>query len=123
MSTPMIVRGDSAAMVDVSTIEHQPVHGGTLRVKPLLHGDEMMCFEVHYEAGVGAPMHVHDHESMIYVVSGRVRSRVGEDTFELGPGDACRHPGGVAHNVEAIEESVMLEFKSPAPAIAALFGG
>jgi hypothetical protein len=38
----------------------------------------------------------------------------------MGPGDVCRHPIGVLHGLEAIEESVV-EIKSPAPDIGAFF--
>jgi hypothetical protein len=39
----------------------------------------------------------------------------------MGPGDVCRHPKGVLHGLEAIEESIVVEIKSPAPDIAAFF--
>jgi hypothetical protein len=39
----------------------------------------------------------------------------------MGPGDVCRHPKNVLHGLEAIEDSVIVEIKSPAPDIAALF--
>jgi quercetin dioxygenase-like cupin family protein len=35
----------------------------------------------------------------------------------MGPGDVCRHPKGVLHGLEAIEDSVVVEIKSPAPEI------
>ena len=35
--------------------------------------------------------------------------------------DVCRHPKGVLHGLEAIEESVVVEIKSPAPDIGAFF--
>ena len=40
----------------------------------------------------------------------------------MGPGDVCRHPKGMPHALEAIEESVVVEIKSPAPDIGAFFG-
>jgi quercetin dioxygenase-like cupin family protein len=64
---------------------------------------------------------IHTHESVVYVVKGKVKSTVGEDEFIMGPGDVCRHPIGVLHGLEAIEDSVVVEIKSPAPDIAAFF--
>ena len=58
---------------------------------------------------------------MAYVVKGKVKSTVGEEEFIMGPGDVCRHPIGVLHGLEAIEESVVVEIKSPAPDIGAFF--
>jgi quercetin dioxygenase-like cupin family protein len=37
----------------------------------------------------------------------------------MGPGDVCRHPTGVLHGLEAIEDSVVVEIKSPAPDLGA----
>ena len=63
----------------------------------------MTFLEIHYAAGVGAPLHTHTHESVAYVVKGKVKSKVGGEEFIMGPGDVCRHPIGVMHGLEAIE--------------------
>ena len=55
------------------------------------------------------------------VVKGKVKSTVGAEEFIMGPGDVGRHPAGVLHGLEAIEESVVVEIKSPAPDIGAFF--
>lgn len=115
------VSGSDVEFVSVKAIEGQSVYGGDLRVRPLIGGDEMMCMEIHYDAGVGAPAHIHSHESIVYVIKGRVKTLVGDDEYILAAGDACRHPAGVAHTVEAIEESVMLEIKAPAPEMMSFF--
>ena len=101
----------------VKAIEGKPMYGGDLLVKPLIKGDEMTLLEIYYTPGVGAPLHVHEHESLAYVVRGKVKMTVGKEVYVLGPGDVCRHPKGVPHGVEAIEESVVVEIKSPAPDI------
>jgi len=106
----------------VASVEGKPTYGGELVVKPLIKGDEMTLLEIRYAAGVGAPLHMHTHESVAYVVSGKVKSTVGTDEFIMGPGDVCRHPKGVLHGLEAIEASVVVEIKAPAPDIAAFFG-
>jgi quercetin dioxygenase-like cupin family protein len=67
-------------------------------------------------------MHVHNHESLAYVVKGKVKMTVGNEEYVLGPGDVCRHPKGVPHGVEAVEASVVVEIKSPAPDIATFLG-
>ena len=50
---------------------------------------------------------------MLYVVSGRFRSTVNDEIFVLGPGDVCRHPRYAGHGVEAVEDMVFVEVKSP----------
>jgi quercetin dioxygenase-like cupin family protein len=101
----------------VSTLEGKPIQGGELLVTPLVLGHEMVLLEIHYPAGVSTPLHCHTHESVIYVLRGKLRSTIEEQVFVLGPGDVCRHPKGVMHAVEALEDSVILECKSPAPDI------
>jgi len=115
-------RNADVEAVAVSTVEGKPLYGGDMLVKPLIKGDEMTFLEIHYAAGVGAPLHTHTHESIAYVVKGKVKSTVGSEEFIMGPGDVCRHPKGVLHRLEAIEDSVVVEIKSPAPEIGAFFG-
>ena len=108
--------------VIVKSIEGKPMYGGDLMVKPLIKGDEMTFLEIHYTPGVGAPPHVHSHESLAYVVKGKVKMTVAGEEYILGPGDVCRHPKGVPHGVEGIEESIVVEIKSPAPDISTFLG-
>jgi quercetin dioxygenase-like cupin family protein len=115
-------RNSDVKAIVVKAIEGKPMYGGNLLVKPLIKGDQMTFLEIHYTPGVGAPLHVHSHESLAYVVKGRVKMTVGKEEYTLGPGDVCRHPAGVPHGVEGIEESVVVEIKSPAPEISSFLG-
>ena len=114
-------RNADVKAVAVSAVEGKPMYGGDMLVKPLIKGEEMTFLEISYAAGVGAPLHTHTHESIVYVVKGKVKSTVGSEAFVMGPGDVCRHPEGVLHGLEALEDSVVVEIKSPAPDIAAFF--
>ena len=118
----LLSRNPDIAAVSVKAIEGETVYGGELMVKPMLKGDEMTIMEIHYTPGVGVPMHKHAHESLVYVVKGKVKTNVeGQDEQVLEPGDVARHPAGVMHSVEAIDHSVMIEVKAPAPDIANFF--
>ena len=103
------------------SIEGLPVHG-QVKVKAMLSGDQMTVLEVQYDAGAGGEPHAHQHESICYVVKGKVRMKVGDEEYILGPGDVCRHPKGVVHIVEGIEPSVTVEIKSPAQDIDKFLG-
>ena len=51
-------------------------------LKPMLVGRDMLCIEVHRQAGVTDPVHAHpDHESICYLVKGRVRCVIGDEEF------------------------------------------
>jgi quercetin dioxygenase-like cupin family protein len=103
--------------IDAPVIELRELEGRALpisaEIRELLWGDEAVLIQVDAPAGYDAEPHVHDHESLIYLVSGRVRATVGDETFQLGPGDAMLHPQGVMHHVEALAETRWIEIKSP----------
>ena len=111
----ILTRNTDVNAINVKAIEGQTVYGGNLMVKPMMMGDEMTIMEITYTPGVGAPMHKHTHESLVYVVKGKVKTVIeGDGEYVLGPGDVCRHPAGLMHTVEALEDSMMIEIKAPA---------
>ena len=105
----------------VATIEGQP-NTGTMFVKPLLRGESMALIEVRLRAGVSSSLHAHGHDSLLYVVSGKLKTIVNNETFVLGPGDVCRHPRDASHRVEALEDTVFVEVKSPPIEFGRVFG-
>ena len=109
-ASPYISRGAEARTIDVKSIEGQPTFGN-LQAKPLIMGEHMTFLEIQYEKGTGAPLHVHSHESLVYVISGRLKTTIGDESFVLEPGDTCLHPPDVPHTVEALEDSKMVEIK------------
>ena len=54
-------------------------------------------------SGGGMPLHTNSVEHEQYVLSGRARVRVGEDTHEVGPGSVLYIPGGVPHDYAVVE--------------------
>jgi len=116
-----VSRGAEARTISVKSIEGKTTYGGELQAKPLIMGEHMTFLEIQYAKGVGAPLHTHSHESLVYVVRGKIKTTIGDADFILEPGDACLHPVGVPHTVEALEDSTMVEIKSPAPDIAKFF--
>jgi quercetin dioxygenase-like cupin family protein len=105
----------------VGTIEGQP-NTGTFFIKPLMLGERMALLEVHVKAGVASLIHSHAHESLLYVVCGRLKTTINNETFVLGPGDVCRHPRAAGHRVEALEDTIFVEVKSPPIKLHEVFG-
>jgi quercetin dioxygenase-like cupin family protein len=105
----------------VTSIEGQSA-SGTFVVKPMLSGEKVSLLEVRVRRGTVSSMHAHSHESLIYVVSGALKTIIGEQHYVLGPGDVCRHPEQVMHSVEALEDTVFVEVKSPIPALSTTLG-
>lgn len=85
-----------------------------LSIKPLIVSKTMLFMEAKRPQGLVDPEHAHpDHESICYLVSGRVRVVIEGEVWVAEPGDSWVHPAGVKHYHEALEDSVQIEIKSP----------
>jgi quercetin dioxygenase-like cupin family protein len=110
----MKLLSETAEAKPVTAIEGVPT-SGTLYVKPLLAGEHLAMLEIRMARGVRSAMHAHGHESILYVISGSLRTLVGNEVLVVHAGQACRQPQGVPHSVEALEDCVFIEVKAPAP--------
>jgi quercetin dioxygenase-like cupin family protein len=81
--------------------------------RTMTDGDRMMLCEVSMERDAVVPMHTHPHEQTGYLVSGRIRMQVGDETRELNPGDCWQVPSEVSHEAVALEPSVLVDVFSP----------
>ena len=117
----LVAANASVPQIRVTAIEGTPVLGGAILVRPMMKGAEMTVLEIFYPKGVASSLHSHTHESMIYVVKGRLKGSIDGVACEMAAGDSCRHPAGVMHAVEALEDALIVEVKSPAPDIAHFF--
>jgi quercetin dioxygenase-like cupin family protein len=87
---------------------------GAVTLRSLAVTPSMVFVETTFAKGGGSPPHSHaDHDSIVYVVRGRMRVTIGSETWEAAPGDAFQHRPGVVHYMEALEETVTVEVKSP----------
>jgi mannose-6-phosphate isomerase-like protein (cupin superfamily) len=109
------VRNADIAAEAIKSLEGMPEgKGGHLSIKPLMVGQDMVFLEAHREKGLIDPEHAHpDHESICYLVKGKVRVVIAGEEFIAEPGDTWIHPAGVPHFHEALEDSVQIEIKSP----------
>lgn len=65
----------------------------------------------HVEPGAhSTAFHTHDRtDEWVFILSGRAIARLGDERFEVGPGDFIGHPaGGPAHRMEALESLTYL---------------
>jgi quercetin dioxygenase-like cupin family protein len=106
-------KNDSVPADPISWVEG--VHeDGVLTVKPLMVGEDIIFIEAFKGKGMVDPEHTHyDHETIAYLVSGRLRLVIDGVESIAEAGDVWRHPRGVPHLSEALEDCVQLEIKSP----------
>ena len=117
----IFAKNADTAVLAIRSVEGKPIEGKIL-AKQLIKGEEMTLIEIQLERGVVTPRHAHSHESLIYVVKGKLKSMVGGEVYILGPGDVCRHPREVPHFVEALDESTFVEIKAPIPDLIPVLG-
>ena len=106
--------GASVPDQHITAIEGVAEEPGRLTIKPLLVGDDMLFLQAFKGKGMIDPIHQHDdHESIAYLVKGRMRLVIGGKEFIAEAGDAWMHPRGVPHFSEALEDCIQVEVKSP----------
>ncbi len=84
-----------------------------VEMKTLAHGEKTLLAKFHLKKGAAIPMHGHIHEQTGFMVSGKMRFKIGDAQFECEPGDTWCIPGDVEHGVEVLEDSVVVEVFSP----------
>ena len=76
-------------------------------------GDDIMVVQFRIGRGAEVPAHTHPHEQVGYVVSGRMKFRIGDEVRELGPGDGYSVPGGVTHGAEGVTDCIAVDSFHP----------
>lgn len=76
-------------------------------------GENLMCMEVHFEAGAIGAMHHHSHEQQTLVRQGSFRFTIGQKVHTLFTGDIVNIPGNVPHEAVALEAAVLLDTFTP----------
>ena len=87
---------------------------GRVEVRRVMVGNEILMLHVLREKGLIDPVHKHmDHETVAYLIKGRLRLVIGGEEFIAEAGTSWIHPRGVEHFSEALEDCEQLEIKSP----------
>ncbi len=103
---------DVAWVVGAQVRASCPEPGLTRRVGA--HNEKLLLVEHRMERNWAGAAHSHPHDQVVYVVSGRLRIRAGDQTFEVGQGDSFVVRGGVEHRASALEPSVVIDAFTPA---------
>lgn len=81
--------------------------------KTLVHGAKTLMAEFRLQRGSVLPQHAHPHEQTGYLVSGRLRLRIGGVSHDVAPGDSWCVAGDVEHGADVLEDAVAIEIFSP----------
>ncbi|MGG5822409.1 cupin domain-containing protein [Falsiroseomonas sp. HW251] len=107
------VASAEAEVTHITEVEGRPL-GSPVQLKTLAVTPRMVLVETTFAAGQASKPHQHpDHDSIVYVVRGKVKVTIEDRVFIAGPGDAWYNAPGVVHHIEALEPTVSVEVKSP----------
>ena len=84
-----------------------------IELKTLVYGEKTLFSEFRMEANSILPEHSHIYEQTGYLIKGKIRLAVGEQTFEASPGDSWCIPSNTVHSAEILENSLAIEVFSP----------
>ena len=93
-------------------VESIPAAEGVKR-RILAYTDGLMCVENLFEKGAIGSIHSHPHTQITYVVSGKFRFTVGEETYEVKAGDTLLKRDGIEHGCVALESGILLDIFNP----------
>ena len=85
----------------------------SIEQKTLVYGERTLLTEFRMRQGGTLPRHTHPHEQTGYLIKGRIRLTIGNETFDAKPGDSWSIPSQTEHSAEIVEDSVALEVFSP----------
>ncbi len=88
--------------------QRHPFPGVTMYVT---EAEKMTLSIVEMEPHAVIPEHAHPHEQVLVVLSGRVRMKIGGESYELGPREVAHMPPNVPHSLQAIEDTEVLSAK------------
>ena len=79
----------------------------------MFHTEATTVAWINLAKGALVPEHSHVNEQIATVIEGRLRFRVGDDEFEAAAGQTVPLASNVPHEVEALEDSVVLDVFTP----------
>ncbi|MEQ8175419.1 MAG: cupin domain-containing protein [Syntrophomonadaceae bacterium] len=85
---------------------------GILR-KTLVFGENSLLTEFILKKGKILPRHQHPQEQVGYLVSGHIILHIGQEKYDILPGDSWAILGNVEHSADILEDSVAIEIFSP----------
>jgi quercetin dioxygenase-like cupin family protein len=77
------------------------------------YNDKLFLAEHRMQVGWVGARHSHPHDQIVYVVSGHLRVKCGEKTFDVRTGDSFVVRGGIEHQAWALENSHVIDVFTP----------
>jgi len=84
-----------------------------VRMRTLCYGSITLMTEFRLLRGHDLPIHAHPQEQTGYLVGGHIALTIGDEAYDVLPGDSWCIAGGVEHGAQVLQDSVAVEVFSP----------
>lgn len=81
--------------------------------RQVIHTERMTIARVHLRKGGVVAPHQHESEQVTMLVQGHLRFTIAGKPVIVEPGEMLHVPSGAMHQVEALEDSIAVDFFSP----------
>lgn len=88
--------------------------GDGVRRKVMAYGDRLMAVYVEFKKGSIGYLHRHNHLQITYIQSGSFEVQIDGKKQKLGGGDCYYIAENLEHGVVALEDSILIDFFTPA---------
>ncbi len=100
--------------MDVRTWQEEPIEQLGARIgRQVLHTERLTLARILLREGATVPEHRHPHEQVATVLEGSLRFRIGDETRVVRSGESVVVPSDSEHEVEALEDSIVLDLFAP----------
>lgn len=82
-------------------------------MRPLAFEKKTLLCEFKLEKGYKLPSHQHPYEQTGYLIAGKMNFRIDKEWHLTEAGDSWSIPENVEHEVEILEDSIVIELFSP----------
>jgi unsaturated pyranuronate lyase len=82
-------------------------------VRKYLTADRVTIAQFELKRGGVVPRHAHENEQVSHVLTGKLRFIINGEPVVVGAGELLQIPGGVAHEVEVLEDTLVIDVFSP----------
>ena len=103
MTTLRLHRCDEIALEKITEMISQKI----------VAGEREMLAQIYLKRGALVPIHAHESEQMTYILQGSLRFVVGGEEIIVREGEVLHIPSHVAHQAEALEDTLELDVFSP----------
>jgi len=81
--------------------------------RQFITGDRVTVARFELKRGGVVPTHAHENEQVSFVLDGALKFRIDGREIVVRGGEVLQIPGGVAHEVEVLEDTLVVDVFSP----------